>query len=974
MFGEHFILNEHTLSIIDSIGMHMPGGFFIYKGDGTDELLYANRAVIDLFGCESQEDFKELTGYSLKGMLHPDDYRMLSEASRNRNPEARSELEYRIIRKDGSVRFVESFGHFTENIRYGGIWYAFVSDITEKREQMESDLAVRQAVIRALSESYHTVWLINDVETGTFSLYRGDTEGQTVHTGPIRDALKQMKYPVAKDEYIRSVVAPSDRERLQEELDLGNIAARMREKPQFSVNYLRTMGDGSERYYRIEFAKCNMPGGKMGIVCGFKDVDDDVREGQALQRARQAEMEQRIALQEKLLEEERHRAEQDKLITALASDYRGVYYCELDTDEGVCYQVHSELAEGFKVGQHFPFLQGITDYGHKYVAASYLDEFLQFIRPETIRAGLKTERLISFTYIVNRNGRESYEAIRFAGVRHPEDRDDGIVHAVSMCFANVDAETRKRIAETRALSEALTAANEANRAKTAFLSNMSHEIRTPMNAIIGLDNIALKNPDLQEETRAHLEKIGFSAQHLLNIINDILDMSRIESGRMTIRHEEFSFANALEQVNTIIAGQCGEKGLHYEYTVRDGLDDYYVGDDMKLRQILINLLGNAVKFTPAGGTVSFLAEKAASFDKKTTVRFVVRDTGIGMSADYLPKIFDAFSQEEASATKYGSTGLGMPITKSLVEMMNGSIDVVSEKGAGTTFTVTVTLADAERNDHEREEDEPDRYPHDLTALVIGGEPAVCEQAEFVLGEAGIHCEMASSCTEGAGMSEVRRARREPYHLILIERKAADADLAGTVREIRDIAGNEAVIMILSGGNPENAAEEAEAAGADSFVAEPLCAAEVMEKFTLAYKKKQNVSAGRKKDLKGCRILLAEDMDVNAEILMMILAMKEIEAERAENGQAAADLFAGSVPGYYDAILMDMRMPVKDGLTATKEIRAMDREDAGTIPIIALTANAFDEDVQRSMQAGLNAHLSKPVEPKALFETLESLIR
>ena len=381
---------------------------------------------------------------------------------------------------------------------------------------------------------------------------------------------------------------------------------------------------------------------------------------------------------------------------------------------------------------------------------------------------------------------------------------------------------------------------------------MSHEIRTPMNAIIGLNSIALHDPTASEEVKKYLEKSVASAQHLLGIINDILDMSRIESGRMTAKNEEFIFDAALKQVNGIISEQCRDKGLIYDYRWVGNIDTYYIGDAMKLKQVLINILGNAVKFTPEGGTVSLVIEEKARFDKKAVIEFVISDTGIGMSEEFLPHLFEPFSQEESSPTgKYGSTGLGMPITKSIVELMNGTIAVESEKGKGTTFTVTITF----------------------------------------------------------GVSDKKRGNDD----------IADDELA-------------------------EAAEETNEAQFD-----------------------------RAADLTGRRVLIAEDVAINAEILTMLLNIRKIETDLAENGQIAVDLFASHDPGYYAAILMDIRMPVMDGLEATRRIRSLEKEDAKTIPIIALTANAFDEDVQRSIQAGLNAHLSKPVEPKALYETLEKLI-
>ena len=397
-------------------------------------------------------------------------------------------------------------------------------------------------------------------------------------------------------------------------------------------------------------------------------------------RVKQEEMERQLALQNELLAQKQQQEEQNRMITALASDYWSVYYLDLDKDEGVCYQAHEDVENGFKAGERFKYLESVMAYAKAYIHEDYLEGFLDFIQPENVKTRLKEQRVIAYRYLVHRHDRDTWEEVRFAGVRHPEDRKDRLVHAVGACFVDVDRETRKGMEQQQALQDALKEAESASKAKTAFLSNMSHEIRTPMNAIIGLDNIALNDPSISDHTREYLEKIGTSAHHLLNIINDILDMSRIESGRLTIKSEEFSFSKTLEQVNTIINGQCREKGLNYDCRMKGQVDEYYIGDDMKLRQVMINILGNAVKFTPEGGTVSFLIEDVARMDNKATLRFTIQDTGIGMSKEYLPKLFDAFSQEDSSSTnKYGSTGLGMPITKRIVELMNGSIDVESEK-------------------------------------------------------------------------------------------------------------------------------------------------------------------------------------------------------------------------------------------------------------------------------------------------------
>ena len=390
----------------------------------------------------------------------------------------------------------------------------------------------------------------------------------------------------------------------------------------------------------------------------------------------------------------------------------------------------------------------------------------------------------------------------------------------------------------RQLVQAAQVADSANRAKSQFLSQMSHEIRTPMNAIIGLDSIALRDPDLPPYVREEFEKIGASAQHLLALINDILDMSRIEAGRLELNEKDFSLREFLEQINVIVGGQCADKGLRYECQVVGTPREYYISDDLKLKQILINILGNSVKFTHRPGSVFFSAEEAERHEGGCRMRFTITDTGIGMEREYLKKLYDAFSQEDGTTTdKYGGSGLGMAITKRLVDMMGGEILVESEKGVGTTFTVTIPLKDSQ----------------------MEAEP-------------------------------VQEAAAEPVSL-----------------------------------------------------------------------------AGR-------HVLIAEDQAINAEILIDLLDMEEITSEWAENGQLAVELFAKSQENHFDAVLMDMRMPVMDGLTATREIRRLDRPDAKTVPIIALTANAFEEDVQQCIQAGMNQHLAKPVDMDLLLSTLGKLIR
>ncbi len=531
---------------------------------------------------------------------------------------------------------------------------------------------------------------------------------------------------------------------------------------------------------------------------------------------------------------------------------------------------------------------------------------------------------------------------------------------------------RKQIEQNMRLKDALTVAKQANVAKTAFLSRMSHEIRTPMNAIIGLDNIALHDKSITPTIKGHLEKIGTSARYLLSIINDILDMSRIESGRMSFRNEEFSFTSFVFQINNLIDAQCKDKGLTYHCELKGDIGKYYIGDDTKLEQVLINILGNAVKFTDVGGTVTLIIECTAQFDGQSNFRFTIKDTGVGIAKEYLPKIFEPFSQEDDTTTsKYGGSGLGLAITKNIVQMMNGSISVDSAKGVGTIFVVNIPLKDSARGEGD---DVHEMRPQDFSVLIIDDEPLAREHAQSVLEEVGIKSDTCADGAEAIELVKLRHARREDYNLILVDWLMPEKDGIEVTREIREILGSETTVIVLTAYDWYEVEEEALKAGVDMFMIKPLASTNALYEFRQAFSRKRQIQPEKKLvELEGRNILVAEDMPVNAEIMMMILEMRGMISDHAENGKIAVEKFAASPKGFYDAVLMDIRMPVMDGLEATAAIRALDHPDAKTVPIIAMTANAFDEDVQRSLKAGMNAHLTKPADPEQLYKTLQELI-
>ena len=701
----------------------------------------------------------------------------------------------------------------------------------------------------------------------------------------------------------------------------------------------------------------------------------EIQTSETENRIKQQELEQRLELQNRLLEEEKQRTRQDHMITALASDYTSVYYVDLDTDESICYSSKVTKEDGPQAGEKFSFSEGFTRYANERVSESYREGFLDFIRPENIKKRLETEPIISYRYLTVHNAKESYEMLRLAGVRRTEGTDGHVIHAIGAGFSDIDSEMRASLEKNQALSDALAAAENASKAKTAFLSSMSHEIRTPMNAIIGLDNIALSDPELSEKTREYLVKIGGSANHLLELINDILDMSRIESGRMVLKNEDFSFTKLVEQINTIFSAQCEENEQTYTCRIQGEVDDYYIGDNTRLRQVLINILGNAVKFTAKGGKIGLYIERTAKFGGRSTLRFRITDTGIGMSKEYIPHIFDTFSQEDSSATnKYGSSGLGLAITKNIVEMMNGNIEVQSEKGKGTTFIVTITLMDSAHRDNDNDYEQI--QPYDMKVLAVDDDPIACEHAKLVLEKTGMSCDTVLSGEEAIEAVRVHNARHELYDLILVDLKMPGMDGVETTKKLREIVGPESAIIIITAYKWDDVLDEAVKAGVDSFISKPISSGSVLEEFRSASKRKQTdeFKQQHKADLNGKHILLAEDVQINADIMEMVLKSRGMIVDHAVNGRLVLEMFADSEPGYYDAVLMDVRMPEMDGLEATAAIRKLDRPDAASVPIIALTANAFDEDVQRSLQAGMNAHLTKPIDNDALYSALETLIQ
>ena len=524
----------------------------------------------------------------------------------------------------------------------------------------------------------------------------------------------------------------------------------------------------------------------------------------------------------------------------------------------------------------------------------------------------------------------------------------------------------------QALSEAVRAAETANRAKSTFLSNMSHDIRTPMNAIIGFTTLAVSNIDDKKRVREYLGKILSSSNHLLSLINDILDMSRIESGKIHLEETEVSLSDVLHDLKTIISGQIHAKQLELYMDAMDVTNEEVYCDKTRLNQVLLNLLSNAVKFTPAGGTVSVRLKQYPGTVKGSALYEIrVKDNGIGMSQQFVQKIFSPFERERTSTvSRTQGTGLGMAITKNIVNMMGGSIEVQTEQGKGTEFIVRLPF----RIQPEHQRIEKIAELEGLKALVVDDDFNTCDSVTKMLVRVGMRSEWTLS-----GKEAVLRARQsmelgDAFHAYIIDWRLPDMNGIEVTRQIRSL-GDDTPIIILTAYDWSDIEAEARAAGVTAFCAKPMFMSDIRETLMTAIGQKQaeqedNILPAAYSDFRGRSILLVEDNELNSEIAVEILNEYGFLVDTAENGAEAVEKVKNSKPGNYDLVLMDVQMPVMNGYEATKQIRALDDPALAGITILAMTANAFDEDRKKAMECGMDGFLSKPIVIEELIDALQ----
>lgn len=735
-----------------------------------------------------------------------------------------------------------------------------------------------------------------------------------------------------------------------------------REKLQKSIGSLKNVGDTVSVEYRVQHEDGEM----LHLMGNVKLMEEN---GELFY--------QRYLMDctaQKLRQEEERKAgerRQMELIHALSIEYNMVCYFDLDTGIGRVLRLGECKNDLLR-----PIFSGtisLEECMGRYIDMGVHEDDREALRTMASREHLKKELLekdlCQMNYRTTCCGETRYFQIKI--VRAGE---WAVTRGVVVGLCSVDEETRNEMEKTALLEDALSQANRANKAKSTFLSNMSHDIRTPMNAIIGFTTLAISHIDRQEQVEGYLKKIMTSSNHLLSLINDVLDMSRIESGKIQLDEQPCSLPDILHGLRNIIQADIHSKQLDLYMDAVNIQNENICCDSLRLNQILLNLLNNAIKYTGAGGMVSLkVIEKSGAPIGFANYEFHIKDTGIGMSEEFVDHIFEPFERERNSTVSgIQGTGLGMAITKNIVDMMSGSIEVKSKQNIGTECIVYLTFR------LHSQKREPQTIPelNGLRALVVDDDFNSCDSVSYMLQQIGMRAEWTLSGKEAVLRTRQAIMRDDQYFVYIIDWLLPDMNGVEVTRRIRQETGKDVPIIVLTAYDWADIEEEARDAGVTAFCSKPLFLSELygcLNSIVHTDKASKTIME-TKEGLYTGRILLAEDNDLNQEIAMEILGEAGFSVEVAENGSIAVDMLKNSEPGYYQLVLTDIQMPVMNGYDAAKAIRRLDNEELASIPIFAMTANAFEEDKQEALRCGMDGHIAKPIDIEVLIKTLDEVLK
>ena len=662
-------------------------------------------------------------------------------------------------------------------------------------------------------------------------------------------------------------------------------------------------------------------------------------------------------------ENEKHHTE---LIQALSEDYSLVCYFDLETENGntlrISEKIMKEQTEIFY--GNVTFTNSINEYIEIFVYKEDQEKLKTNLSVEHLKKELSTKSTYYINYRVNNEKEYEFFQIKIVRIGNWE-KGNGIV----IGFKSVDEEIRQEMEKKSILEAALIQANKANEAKSVFLSNMSHDIRTPMNAIVGFTSLAIDHIEEKNRVEGYLNKIMLSGNHLLNLLNDVLDMSHIETNKVVLTESECCLSDILHNLCDILQADVRAKHFNFSVNVIGIKNEKIVCDKLRINQILLNILSNSIKYTPDGGEITVTAtEKTDSASDRSEYTFVITDTGIGMSEDFLKRIFEPFERERnTTLSGIQGTGLGMPITKKLVDLMNGSIYVKSKKGVGTQITLVFSFPVIKDN-------ESCDIPKlkDSRALIVNDDQEACEKISEMLEQIGMRADWTMSEKSALIRAKQAQDNDDKFDIYILDYSDSINGINISKRLCQE-EGTADSIIILTAYDLTEIEDEAVKAGVTTLCRKPLFPADI-KKSLLSVIDSSNADAGPEYGkMRHGHILLVEDNELNYEIAVAILTDAGYSVERAENGQVAVEMVKNSQPGYYQVILMDIQMPVMNGFEASSAIRRLDNKELASIPILAMTANAFEEDKREALKCGMNGHIAKPIDVKNLFEVLDNIL-
>ena len=929
------------------------GTWNIYLLDGQAPRMEADDLMLELLGLTGKKLTPEEVYDAWFTNIVPASVESVLHSVEKMKKEGRDENTYLWKHPVLGVRYVRC-GGTSKQVEGGFVLRGYHYDVDEVvREQKKKDKALEEqvAIIDTLARNFKNVFVAN-LNSGTARVVRlaDDYDVQAVL------AVMEDEFPFDSviKQWIKENVYQKDKKKVEQAFSFENLRKVFAEQNEFSGTYRSTEG-GKLHHYQFDFRKADNNG---NIVAGFQVIDAIVEEHE------------KQVKRERELEDARLRGEREHaaVVNSLSTIYSTIFSADIDTCQ---YQILTSVPLMGAVAKSSGNFNDVKDeILESFIEPEYWESMREFLDFNTLAERLKSVNTITIEYKAPTG---QWMQSRIIVKRRDE---DGTAREVLYVAHDITEEKLHDLKQQEALTQALAAAQQANKAKTTFLNSMSHDIRTPMNAIIGFTALAQTHSDDQAQVQDYLGKISTSSTHLLSLINDILDMSRIESGTVKLDEKAVHLPDLLHDLRTMIQSLINSKNLNLFIDTQDVVHEDVLTDKLRLNQVLLNIVGNAIKFTQPGGDIIIrLIEKPCNLKGYTTYAFSVKDNGIGMSKEFVGHIFDTFSREYTSTVSgIQGTGLGMAITKNIVDMMGGDIRVESEEGKGSLFTVALNM----RIGSEFVKNEPIPELLGARALVVDDSMDTCRSVSKMLRDIQMRPDWTTSGKEAIVRAQDAAEMMDEYKVYIIDYLMPDMNGIETVRRIRKVISEEVPIIVLTAYDWADFEYEARQAGVTAFVSKPIFLSELRTVLTQPVIREgiENLEKEKEKkrayDYSSKRVLLVEDNELNREIATALLEDTGMAVDCAEDGDIAISIINNAPADRYDLIFMDIQMPKMDGYTATREIRTLPDNQKANIPIIAMTANAFEEDRRKSYEYGMNGHVIKPISIEEIARAVDEI--